>query len=87
MEMSSFPKPDSGDVEEDNWPQLSLIKPRVLSLPGCPTEDCQHLTPDFQGCVRLIVINGHPMDLNRVQQGLLGNYNELQFDTCNIRDR
>uniref|UniRef100_A0AAQ4Q4T1 Contactin associated protein-like 5a n=1 Tax=Gasterosteus aculeatus aculeatus TaxID=481459 RepID=A0AAQ4Q4T1_GASAC len=72
---------------DDNWPQLSLIKPRVLSLPGCPTEDCQHLTPDFQGCVRLIVINGHPMDLNRVQQGLLGNYNELQFDTCNIRDR
>uniref|UniRef100_G3P0X4 Contactin associated protein-like 5a n=1 Tax=Gasterosteus aculeatus aculeatus TaxID=481459 RepID=G3P0X4_GASAC len=40
-----------------------------------------------RGCVRLIVINGHPMDLNRVQQGLLGNYNELQFDTCNIRDR
>ncbi|XP_068428009.1 contactin-associated protein-like 5 [Clinocottus analis] len=54
---------------------------------GCPTEDCQNSTPDFQGCVRLIFINSQPMDLNRVQQGLLGNYNELQFDTCNIRDR
>ncbi|XP_075967203.1 contactin-associated protein-like 5 [Anarhichas minor] len=54
---------------------------------GCPTADCQNLTPDFQGCVRLMFINGQPMDLNRVQQGLLGKYNELQFDTCNIRDR
>ncbi|XP_077946747.1 contactin-associated protein-like 5 [Gasterosteus aculeatus] len=67
------------------WEQLEAEGD--VNLGGCPTEDCQHLTPDFQGCVRLIVINGHPMDLNRVQQGLLGNYNELQFDTCNIRDR
>uniref|UniRef100_A0A8C9XM79 Contactin associated protein family member 5 n=1 Tax=Sander lucioperca TaxID=283035 RepID=A0A8C9XM79_SANLU len=55
--------------------------------PGCPTVDCQYLTPAFQGCVRLIFINSQPMSLNQVQQGLLGNYNELQFDTCNIRDR
>ena len=55
--------------------------------PGCPTLDCQYVTPDFQGCVRLIFINSQPIYLNHVQQGLLGNYNELQFDTCNIRDR
>ncbi|XP_051259536.1 contactin-associated protein-like 5 isoform X1 [Dicentrarchus labrax] len=54
---------------------------------GCPTTDCQHLTPAFQGCMRLIFINRQPKDLNQAQQGLLGNYNELQFDTCNIRDR
>uniref|UniRef100_A0A3Q0T1B6 Contactin associated protein-like 5a n=1 Tax=Amphilophus citrinellus TaxID=61819 RepID=A0A3Q0T1B6_AMPCI len=41
----------------------------------------------FQGCMRLIIINGHPINLSHVQQGLLGNYKELQFDTCNIRDR
>uniref|UniRef100_A0A671Z3C3 Contactin associated protein family member 5 n=1 Tax=Sparus aurata TaxID=8175 RepID=A0A671Z3C3_SPAAU len=44
-------------------------------------------TPAFQGCMRLLFINRQPMNLNHVQQGLLGNYNELQFDTCNIRDR
>lgn len=49
--------------------------------------DCQYLTPTFQGCVRLIVINGQPMNLSYVQQRLLGNYNELKFDTCQIRDR
>ncbi|XP_070694529.1 contactin-associated protein-like 5 [Pempheris klunzingeri] len=54
---------------------------------GCPTADCQYLTPAFQGCMRLIFINSQPMNFNHVQQGLLGNYNELQFDTCNIRDR
>uniref|UniRef100_A0A4W6G0J8 Contactin associated protein-like 5a n=1 Tax=Lates calcarifer TaxID=8187 RepID=A0A4W6G0J8_LATCA len=54
---------------------------------GCPTMDCQVLTPTFQGCMRLIFINSQPMNLSHVQQGVLGNYNELQFDTCNIRDR
>ncbi|XP_078118663.1 contactin-associated protein-like 5 [Sander vitreus] len=67
------------------WEQL---EPRGnLYFGGCPTVDCQYLTPAFQGCVRLIFINSQPMSLNQVQQGLLGNYNELQFDTCNIRDR
>ncbi|XP_042350366.1 contactin-associated protein-like 5 [Plectropomus leopardus] len=54
---------------------------------GCPAVDCQYLSPAFQGCLRLIFINSQPMNLNLIQQGLLGNYNELQFDTCNIRDR
>ncbi|XP_058476501.1 contactin-associated protein-like 5 isoform X1 [Solea solea] len=54
---------------------------------GCPSVDCQVSTPTFQGCVRLIIINSQPMNLSHVQQGTLGNYNELQFDTCNIRDR
>ncbi|XP_039674553.1 contactin-associated protein-like 5 [Perca fluviatilis] len=67
------------------WEQL---EPRGnLYFGGCPAVDCQYLTPAFQGCLRLIFINSQPMSLNQVQQGLLGNYNELQFDTCNIRDR
>lgn len=49
--------------------------------------DCKNPTPAFQGCVRLVFINRQPMNLSHVQQGLLGNYNELKFDTCNIRDR
>uniref|UniRef100_A0A3P8T938 Contactin associated protein-like 5a n=1 Tax=Amphiprion percula TaxID=161767 RepID=A0A3P8T938_AMPPE len=43
--------------------------------------------PSFQGCMQLIFINGQPMNLSLVQQGLLGNYNELQLDTCSIKDR
>ncbi|XP_042283175.1 contactin-associated protein-like 5 [Thunnus maccoyii] len=54
---------------------------------GCPTLDCRYPSPAFQGCMRLIFINSQPMNLSRVQQGLLGNYNELRFDTCTIRDR
>ncbi|KAM7406938.1 hypothetical protein PAMA_002915 [Pampus argenteus] len=54
---------------------------------GCPTLDCRYPSPAFQGCMRLIFINNQPMNLSRVQQGLLGNYNDLRFDTCTIRDR
>uniref|UniRef100_A0A8C3G404 Contactin associated protein family member 5 n=1 Tax=Cyclopterus lumpus TaxID=8103 RepID=A0A8C3G404_CYCLU len=66
---------------------ISHIKSYCHCPPGCPPADCQNPTPDLQGCVRLVFLNSQPVDLNRVQQGLLGNYNELQFDTCNIRDR
>ncbi|KAM6984982.1 contactin-associated protein-like 5 [Aplochiton taeniatus] len=48
---------------------------------------CKNPSTAFQGCMRLIYLNSQSMDLNHVQQGLLGNYNELQFDTCGIRDR
>uniref|UniRef100_A0A8C5I835 Contactin associated protein-like 5a n=1 Tax=Gouania willdenowi TaxID=441366 RepID=A0A8C5I835_GOUWI len=79
----------------DNEPAspLDSIHGRSRSLcvcflhPGCATSGCQNPTVAFQGCVRLITINDQPVNLNNVQQGHLGNYNELQFDTCNIRDR
>uniref|UniRef100_A0A4W6E2C4 Contactin associated protein-like 5a n=1 Tax=Lates calcarifer TaxID=8187 RepID=A0A4W6E2C4_LATCA len=54
---------------------------------GCSSTDCLTSAPVFQGCIQLIFINSQPVDLNHVQQGILGNYNELQFDMCNIRDR
>ncbi|XP_052349696.1 contactin-associated protein-like 5 isoform X2 [Oncorhynchus keta] len=61
-----------------------------LYFGGCPSlniSGCKNPTLAFQGCMRLISINSQPMDLNRVQQGRLGNYKELQFDTCGIHDR
>uniref|UniRef100_A0A8C7KLS5 Contactin-associated protein-like 5 n=1 Tax=Oncorhynchus kisutch TaxID=8019 RepID=A0A8C7KLS5_ONCKI len=61
-----------------------------LYFGGCPSLNilgCKNPTLAFQGCMRLISINSQPMDLNRVQQGRLGNYRELQFDTCGIHDR
>ncbi|XP_056146094.1 contactin-associated protein-like 5 isoform X2 [Lampris incognitus] len=58
---------------------------------GCPSYTavsyCKNPTLAFQGCMQLIFLNSQPMNLNHVQQGLLGNYNELQFDTCGIHDR
>uniref|UniRef100_A0A3B5MF64 Uncharacterized protein n=1 Tax=Xiphophorus couchianus TaxID=32473 RepID=A0A3B5MF64_9TELE len=54
---------------------------------GCPPTECHIQAPAFQGCMQLISINNHLVNLSHVQQGLLGNYNELQFDTCNMKDR
>ncbi|XP_041663557.1 contactin-associated protein-like 5 [Cheilinus undulatus] len=67
------------------WEQLGTRG--NVYIGGCPSMACQRLTPAFQGCMRLIFINGQSLNLSHVQQGLLGSYNELQFDTCNIRDR
>ncbi|KAM9850475.1 contactin-associated protein-like 5 [Aulostomus maculatus] len=69
----------------DLWEQLEARG--HIYFGGCPTMDCQDPSTAFQGCMRLIIINSQPVNLSHVQQGLLGNYNELQFDTCTIRDR
>ncbi|KAL0963896.1 hypothetical protein UPYG_G00315040 [Umbra pygmaea] len=63
-----------------------------LHFGGCPHSSpadtgCENPTLAFQGCMRLISINSQPIDLNLVHQGVLGNYKELQFDTCGIHDR
>ncbi|CAJ1078873.1 contactin-associated protein-like 5 [Xyrichtys novacula] len=54
---------------------------------GCPPADCHNPTLSFQGCMRLIAINSQNINLHHVQQGMLGVYQELQFETCTIRDR
>ncbi|XP_004600570.2 contactin-associated protein-like 4 isoform X2 [Sorex araneus] len=41
----------------------------------------------FQGCMRLISISNQVVDLISVQQGSLGNFSDLQIDTCGITDR
>ncbi|KAK7913710.1 hypothetical protein WMY93_013921 [Mugilogobius chulae] len=80
------PDPQRLDLRlSDSRLLLTLQKSEVFT--GCPTAECQRSTPAFQGCMQLIFINSQTMDLSHVQQGLLGNYNELQFHTCNIRDR
>ncbi|KAM9347809.1 contactin-associated protein-like 5 [Symphorus nematophorus] len=69
----------------EQWEQLEARGSFYFG--GCPPAGCQNPTLAFQGCMRHISINSQPINLNHVQQGLVGNYNELQFDTCNIRDR
>ncbi|KAM8934053.1 contactin-associated protein-like 5 [Pelodytes ibericus] len=58
---------------------------------GCPdhlTDSlCINPITSFQGCMRLIFIDNQPKDLILVQRGSLGNFSDLQIDTCGIRDR
>lgn len=37
--------------------------------------------------MRLLTVDGRPVDLIKVQQRLMGNYSDLQTDTCGIIDR
>uniref|UniRef100_A0A3P8ZH66 Contactin associated protein-like 5a n=1 Tax=Esox lucius TaxID=8010 RepID=A0A3P8ZH66_ESOLU len=75
------------------WQMLSYINILLLCVPiGCPSSSpadtgCENPTLAFQGCMRLISVNSQPVDLNLVRQGRLGNYRELQFNTCGIHDR
>ncbi|XP_006888882.1 PREDICTED: contactin-associated protein-like 4 isoform X1 [Elephantulus edwardii] len=48
---------------------------------------CQSSLDGFQGCLRLISISNRVVDLISVQQGALGNFSDLQIDSCGITDR
>ncbi|KAI4904340.1 hypothetical protein NFI96_003505 [Prochilodus magdalenae] len=84
-------------VSVDNEPASSMLLGDHAQLgsavlfggcsPALANQGCRNPTLAYQGCLRAIVINNHPIDLYRVQQGLLGNYSELQIDICGIRDR
>ncbi|KAM6176572.1 contactin-associated protein-like 4 isoform 5-T5 [Erethizon dorsatum] len=58
---------------------------------GCPEKSfatkCKSLLGGFQGCMRLISISNEVIDLISVQQGSLGNFSDLQIDSCGISDR
>uniref|UniRef100_A0A2K5DXA9 Contactin associated protein family member 4 n=1 Tax=Aotus nancymaae TaxID=37293 RepID=A0A2K5DXA9_AOTNA len=58
---------------------------------GCPDKSfgskCRSPLGGFQGCMRLISISGKVVDLISVQQGSLGNFSDLQIDSCGISDR
>uniref|UniRef100_A0A8C8D6L0 Contactin associated protein-like 5a n=1 Tax=Oncorhynchus tshawytscha TaxID=74940 RepID=A0A8C8D6L0_ONCTS len=75
------------------WQMFGYVNIPLLCVPlGCPSSSssdsyCENPTLAFQGCMRLFSINSQPMDLNLVHQGRLGDYKELQFDTCGIHDR
>ncbi|XP_078259443.1 contactin-associated protein-like 5 [Rhinoraja longicauda] len=58
---------------------------------GCPETitqtGCSNAFGAFHGCMRLIFIDNQPADLILVQQGLQGNFSDLQVDLCGIVDR
>uniref|UniRef100_A0A8C0JP78 Contactin associated protein family member 4 n=1 Tax=Canis lupus dingo TaxID=286419 RepID=A0A8C0JP78_CANLU len=58
---------------------------------GCPDNSfgskCKNPLDGFQGCMRLISISNRIVDLISVQQGSLGNFSDLQIDSCGITDR
>ncbi|XP_004701956.1 contactin-associated protein-like 4 [Echinops telfairi] len=56
--------------------------PRLGSGPACALT-----LSGFQGCLRDISINTQEVDLIAVQLGSLGNFSDLQVDTCGILDR
>ncbi|KAM7400115.1 hypothetical protein PAMA_004694 [Pampus argenteus] len=62
-----------------------------LFFGGCPAEgdrqQCRNPFNIFQGCMRLLTLNNHGVDLIMVQQKRLGNYSNLQIDMCGIIDR
>ncbi|XP_061115770.1 contactin-associated protein-like 5 [Conger conger] len=58
---------------------------------GCPEQihkaECRNPYAIFQGCMRLISIGNNVVDLTKVQQTFIGNFSDLQMDTCGIIDR
>ncbi|XP_061030459.1 contactin-associated protein-like 4 isoform X6 [Eubalaena glacialis] len=58
---------------------------------GCPDNSfgskCKSPLGAFQGCMRLISISHKMVDLISVQQESLGNFSDLQIDSCGITDR
>ncbi|KAM3605321.1 uncharacterized protein V6R79_023831 [Siganus canaliculatus] len=62
-----------------------------LFFGGCPADDgrqtCRNAFNVFQGCMRLITVDGLDVDLILVQQKQLGMYSNLQIDMCGIMDR
>ncbi|CAM9332329.1 unnamed protein product [Lampetra fluviatilis] len=54
---------------------------------GFPQRDANRSLPPFLGCMRLINIDDHLVDLSLLQQGLLGNYTNLMLDQCGLTDR
>ncbi|XP_065781131.1 contactin-associated protein-like 4 isoform X2 [Muntiacus reevesi] len=58
---------------------------------GCPDSSfgskCKSPLGGFQGCMRLISIRHEVVDLISVQRGTLGNFSDLQIDSCGITDR
>ncbi|XP_060506080.1 contactin-associated protein-like 4 isoform X2 [Panthera onca] len=58
---------------------------------GCPDNSfgskCKNPLGGFQGCMRLLSVSDKVVDLISVQQGSLGNFSDLQIDSCGITDR
>uniref|UniRef100_A0A665VD77 Contactin associated protein like 3 n=1 Tax=Echeneis naucrates TaxID=173247 RepID=A0A665VD77_ECHNA len=81
---------DEGATAHTSIP-LPLTAESKLFFGGCPvqqsSQECRNPFNMFQGCVRLLTLDGQTVDLIKVQQRLLGNYSHLQIDMCGIIDR
>ncbi|XP_061680126.1 contactin-associated protein-like 4 isoform X2 [Syngnathoides biaculeatus] len=62
-----------------------------LFFGGCPplsdNHKCKNPVTTFQGCMRLVTVNKHPVDFIKIHHRLLGNYSHLHIDMCGITDR
>uniref|UniRef100_A0A3B3UNP3 Contactin-associated protein-like 4 n=1 Tax=Poecilia latipinna TaxID=48699 RepID=A0A3B3UNP3_9TELE len=62
-----------------------------LFFGGCPAHggglSCRNPIQGFQGCMRLLKLDGQTVDLIKVQERRLGNYSDLKIDMCGIIDR
>ncbi|XP_019797191.1 contactin-associated protein-like 4 isoform X5 [Tursiops truncatus] len=74
--------------------KVNLYRPGKLPsdiTAGCPDNSfgskCKSPLGGFQGCMRRISINHKMVDLISVQQESLGNFSDLQIDSCGITDR
>ncbi|XP_023384320.1 contactin-associated protein-like 4 isoform X5 [Pteropus vampyrus] len=79
---------------KDGKLKLNLFQPGKLPsdvTAGCPDNSfgskCKNPFGGFQGCMRLISVSNKVADLISVQQGSLGNFSDLQIDSCGITDR
>ncbi|XP_040896361.1 contactin-associated protein-like 4 [Toxotes jaculatrix] len=81
---------DEGATAHTSIP-LPLTTDSQLFFGGCPaqqsSQECRNPFEMFQGCMRLLTLDGQSVDLIKVQQRLLGNYSHLQIDMCGIIDR
>ncbi|XP_061242788.1 contactin-associated protein-like 4 isoform X4 [Bos javanicus] len=63
----------------------------IFYFGGCPDSSfgskCKSPLGGFQGCMRLISIRHEVVDLISLQPGALGNFSDLQIDSCGITDR
>ncbi|XP_034737692.1 contactin-associated protein-like 4 isoform X2 [Etheostoma cragini] len=81
---------DKGATAHTSIP-LPLNTDSQLFFGGCHVQEsrqeCRNPFKVFQGCMRLLTLDGQTVDLIKVQQRLLGNYSHLQIDMCGIIDR
>ncbi|XP_043927915.1 contactin-associated protein-like 5 [Protopterus annectens] len=71
--------------------QMHIYSGNSYYFGGCPVNHsqsiCQNPVVSFQGCMRLFYVDHQEVDLMLLQQGLLGNFSDLQNDVCGIIDR
>lgn len=71
--------------------KVSPRRRQICCSSGCPGEgnkqDCENPFGGFRGCMRLLTVDKQSVDLIKVQQRLMGNYSDVQMDTCGMIDR